>query len=255
MLCDSHVHFGQYYEMYTTPQDILTFMTSVGLDKVAISTTSSCEDNYTKVICEMKLLCQLLKHRVVPILWITPRLFDSTQDFENILHCGIHWKCVKIHPQLNPEFGNINFDYTTQAIETCKLLHLPLLIHTGDVKSCHPQIYEKYINSNQSVLFILAHGRPIDETRELLLKYSNVYADTAFMPMEHINLLVKSGLSSKILWGSDYPILQYWEKDINYEILYKQHLSQLESICSRDEFESITYRNFNLIFKCINHRK
>lgn len=248
MICDSHIHVGQYYEMYTSPEDVLTFVESVGLDMVAVSSTNTCEENYLKVIEDMHKLRTLLKNRLISILWVTPKLLTNPILCNKVLSCGIDWHCVKIHPQLNPEFGKIDLPYTNIALSICQKIGSPILIHTGVVAGCHPISFESYYDNYPSQIFVLAHGRPIDETLQMLKKYDNIFVDTAFMPISHIRTLVDNGFDNRILWGSDYPIFKYFEPSINQDDYYKQILHELSTLCTESTYTKITQSNFRHIF-------
>lgn len=48
MICDSHMHLGQYYDLYTTPKELDAFLEKVGIDAIAVSSTTTCEENFEK---------------------------------------------------------------------------------------------------------------------------------------------------------------------------------------------------------------
>lgn len=80
------------------------------------------------------------------------------------------------------------------------------MFHSGNEDFCHTGLFKRIIEENKDLTFVLAHGRPINETIDVLRCCNNSYVDTAFMPMSDIKLLVKSGLSERILFGTDAPI-------------------------------------------------
>ena len=96
--------------------------------------------------------------------------------------------------------------------------------------------------------FILAHGRPIGETLELMKKYSNVWADTAFMPIENIVKLCEEKLSERVLWGSDYPITKYYYPQADMKTYYIELIRQLKDTVNNEDFERITHENFDRLF-------
>ena len=96
MLNDSHIHIGQFREIYTSPNELVKFLDSVGVDNFAVSSTTIWEENYNKVIKEISELIRLAGARVFPILWISPLMLKNG-GLNIFLQSGITWKCVKVH--------------------------------------------------------------------------------------------------------------------------------------------------------------
>lgn len=95
------------------------------------------------------------------------------------------------------------------------------------------------------VRIILAHGRPIDECISVVKECPNVLADTAFMPVKNIVKLKDKGLISRVLWGSDYPVMRYFY-DIPSEEYYIQRIEEVRQALTNEDFELITQKNFRL---------
>ena len=53
MICDSHIHVGQFRDVYTSPEELVAFLDDVGVDKFAVSSTSIWEEDYDKVLHEI----------------------------------------------------------------------------------------------------------------------------------------------------------------------------------------------------------
>ncbi len=128
------------------------------------------------------------------------------------------------------------------------VLQMPLLIHTGEKEGCYPKLYEKVVSDFPNVTFILAHGRPINDTIELMKKYPNVWCDTAFMPTENIVKLCDEKLSNHVLWGTDYPIPQYYYPEKDLRTYYLDLAQKLVDSISQEDFELITHKNFEKLF-------
>jgi len=226
-MTDHHTHIGQFYDIYTPPSELIRFMDSVGVGQFACSSTTICEGDYDKVLLEMLELQMSAGHRLLPVLWIVPQMLydDGLQRF---LDSGIPWRMLKIHPQLNPLAWKCGGDNLRKVLRLAKQIQVPVLIHTGEFAGCYPLLFERAIRYNPSVMFILAHGRPIDGTITLLQHYPNVLTDTAFMPVEHIAELSQRGLSHKILWGTDIPIQKYYNRSENLIDYYQNRLIELQ---------------------------
>ena len=247
MLFDSHIHFGQFYDLYTSPTELKRFLDSVGVERFAASSTTICEGDYDKVIAETKELADICGSRFLPVLWITqPMLKDGRLD--KFMDSGIRWRCLKIHPQLHPTTWINDSHEMKWVVSMASVLQMPLLIHTGEKEGCNPKLYEKPISDFPNVVFILAHGRPINDTLELMKKYPNVWCDTAFMPSENIVKLCDEKLSNHVLWGTDYPIPKYYYPEKDMRTYYFDLVKKLEDSISQDDFELITHRNFEKLF-------
>ena len=244
---DSHCHIGQYFDINTTLSSLGLFLDSVSVERFAVSSTSTCEEEYKKVIEEFKQLLNNADNRCIPVLWITPKMVRTWTAF-SMFDQGINWKCLKIHPQLHPTEwgkGSANLDFVASMASVWRI---PLLIHTGEMAGCYPFEFDEIISRRSDVTFILAHGRPICQTIEMMKMYPNVWCDTAFMPTENIVKLCKENLSGRVLWGSDYPIPKYYYPDMDMKTYYLDLVQKLKNSVSQEDFEKITHKNFEKLF-------
>lgn len=201
---DNHVHVGWYLDGYHSPREIWNAAISAGVNEIAVSSTSTCAEKYKLVVREMKELIRISNGRVSPILWITPRML-RTYGIRFMLHSKIEWKGVKMHWLAHPEWGR-NKTLLQRGLNIVKQLNVPLLLHSGVQDSCQPHLYSQICKKMKDTTIIIAHGRPVEQTLELLKDYDNVIVDTAFMPIEDVNLLVKKGYAARIAFGTDTPI-------------------------------------------------
>ena len=246
-IIDAHIHLGQFYNQYTSPLELKEYLDSVGVKRFAASSTTICEGHYEKVIDEIRELKNVCGDSLSPILWILPQMLKDG-GLGMFMDSGIKWHCLKIHPQLHPTTW-VNFSLELQqVVSLSSKLQIPLLIHTGEKEGCYPSLYEKAFSEHPSVTFILAHGRPIDETIDMMKKYPNVWTDTAFMPIEHICMLCDENLSDRVLWGSDYPIPKFYYPDKDMKDYYLILIQQLKETIKSEDFEKITYTNFKNLF-------
>ncbi len=244
---DSHIHVGQYVAQYTSPKALIDFLTEVGVKRFAVSSTSICGGVYNKSLREIYRLVKLGKGRVLPVLWVLPQMFDDG-GIDKLLNIGIRWRCLKIHPQIHPNQWRNN-DLQRKAAELADYMHVPLLIHTGNMEGCYPLLYEHIISQYPSVTFVLAHGRPLEQTVQLMKMYHNVWADTAFMPTDNIVKLCQENLADRVLWGTDYPITKWYYPDSDPREYYFELLSKLRQSITEIEYKKITYQNFNKLFQ------
>ena len=198
MLIDTHIHVGQFNDFYFAPSAIHELMKQLDVDYYAVSSTTQCEENYPKVLLEMKELIRLDGNKVLPIMWITPEALQGNIAW--YLESDIKWRMLKIHPFLNQTEWNPDGNLFAEVLDIARELRLPLLIHTGNEDCCKAGLYEQSIKNNPDITFVLAHGRPIESSLLIAATYDNAYVDTAFMPVKHMKMFVDSGLSEKLLW-------------------------------------------------------
>ena len=246
MLIDTHIHVGQFYDYYFAPSYIHKLVEQLNVEYYAVSSTTICEEDYPKVIDEIHELIKLGGKRVLPIMWITPNSLEGNIAW--YLESDIKWKCLKIHPFLNQNEWEPNSEKLNEVLDIARELDLPLLIHTGNETCCNADKYEAIIADNFDISFILAHGRPANKIVEILKKYNNAFADSAFMPLKQMLEICKAGLSNKLLWGTDMCIPKHFYPDENMVEYYNRKLSGFKAICSKEEFERVTYRNAMKLF-------
>ena len=136
---DAHVHFGQYYDLYTSPVDLRDFLDSVGVGRFAASSTTICDGDYEKVIAETKELVRICGERFIPVLWIIPPMLKDG-SLDRFMDSGVHWRCLKIHPQLHPLAWLFGTPEMRWVVAMASVLQIPLLIHTGEKEGCNPSI-------------------------------------------------------------------------------------------------------------------
>jgi predicted TIM-barrel fold metal-dependent hydrolase len=155
----------------------------------------------------------------------------------------VPYKLLKIHGFLH-NWSQIKME---RIINYAELIGLSIMIHTGGKKVSEAYNYAKLCKKFPNVKFILAHGRPIEHAIRLLTELDNTYVDTAFMSYEDINLLITCGFENKILFGSDYPVIQNFRPNIKLIVWYGNLIIEMKKTFGHKCFEKITSDNFKLI--------
>ena len=216
---DYHVHIGQFNELYYDALEIFDVIESTGLiSEVHYSSTSTCRNDVELIGIEeeieyaQKYESNFLK--VKPYLWYIPKYAEENISVQSAIspfdYCGI-----KLHPfahqwnfQDKKHINQIE-DIFLWAHENKK----QILIHCADNQSCLPNKFEKYFKIFSGAKIILAHSNPVFETVQMVNKYDNVFCDTACINKESFEQLKKEiNDTKKILFGSDFPINNYWNK-------------------------------------------
>lgn len=201
---DHHQHVGWYTDGYHSPKEIWENAVRSGVSDIAVSSTSVCAEKYKLVVKEMKTLKRLGGAHVHPFLWLSPRMM-RTYGLRLMLRSCITWEGVKMHWQAHKEWF-YNRSLQRKAIDVARELDVPVLLHTGNFKECEAGVFLHLCQENSDVPFILAHGRPLEQTMNVMRLCPNTFADTAFMPVEDMAKLVDNGFENRILFGTDTPI-------------------------------------------------
>jgi uncharacterized protein len=215
-MTDSHVHIGQYEDLYYDPLEIMDIVMSAGMEAMSFSTTSSCKGNvlYSEIEKEITGFLFHISYSaetIRPFFWFIPDYINQNIKIENAINV-VPYKGIKIHPFAH----NWNFD-DYWHIETLHNLFdyadrhcLPVLIHTGNSEVDRADRFERFIREYHNTKFILAHCRPLKTTIEMLKKYYNTYCDTAFTTETELQKIVFAGFQEKIILGSDFPITHFF---------------------------------------------
>lgn len=242
MIIDNHVHVGWFSDGFHSPREVWNSEMAAGINGMAVASTSTCAEIYKNVCRELREMIRLGGDRVHPLLWLTPRMLKKRYPLPYMLHSKIEWQGVKLHFEAHPEWSR-NKRLLDKAINVARKLSVPVLFHTGNDDSCHAGLFKSIIQTNGDLTFVLAHGRPIDETIDVLHSCPNVFADIAFMPISDIVKLVNSGLSERILFGSDAPINRVFYQDVSTEQYLTDIISAIRLNLGEDVAEAIFERS------------
>ena len=201
-------------------------MESAGLDKYCLlGRDYSASDGAVAVSnSEIHLLCQMYPGKFIGFASVSP---DDPKCLENLEYAFSELKLagLKLHP------GRQRFYPTEERMkpiyEMCLRYDKPVIFHSGMsfepdcfVKYSHPLNFEEVAAGYPKLRICLAHfGWPwIRETAMLMLKYSNVYADTALLyfdcAMEFYetsfakdipSTWIDRSLRHQVMFGSNYP--------------------------------------------------
>lgn len=216
MIIDNHVHVGWYSDGYHSPLEVWRSLKDAGVNSAVVSSTSTCAELYHNILTEFYQLFSIAgKEKICPVLWLTPTMLLKDWPLKKLLKSRIEWRGIKLHYVSHTLWSRTPW-LVDKTINVARGLgNVPVLLHTGDWDSCHAGVFENVIAANTDLKFVLAHGRPIDETINLMKIFTNVWTDTAFMPIEDIKKLVNVGLTNKVLFGSDLPINKLYYSNIS----------------------------------------
>lgn len=219
-MTDFHVHIGQFNEAYFDALEIFNAIESTfektGVSEIYYSSLSSCRDDVelSKIEEEtryaQKFTSNVLHAR--PYLWLVPKYAEEKIDLENAL-CAFDYAGIKLHPFAQKwHFENpLHRKSLKKAFAWSAENQTFILIHTGMTERCLPNRFEIFFKEFPKAKVILAHSSPVEMTAELLNEYENIFCDTAYADESHIKqLFAKAADTSKILFGTDFPITHYY---------------------------------------------
>lgn len=218
--------FGLYKSSPISMAQVMAVMDHAGVDKAVILA-----EDYSAVMDqpivsneEIRLLLDLEPERFVGFASVDPRKEDAAETlraaFETLKLDGL--KLNLSHLQMYPDDARL-----APLFELCVQYNKPVTFHSGfswepdsPSKYGRPILYEDVAVSYPELRFCLAHlGWPwVDELAMLLLKYPNVYTDTATVFMDspanyYEQIFMKNmapgwlqnNLMDKVMFGSNLP--------------------------------------------------
>ena len=242
LFCDAHIHVGEYTDgQYFDPGIVTQELLSLGVSAWVATSTTICGgvSRFEDAIAELEMMQSAAPGCIIPALWLTPEMLASPANY---LKFG--FQALKIHERAHVW----NPDELLVAFKLAEDVDLPLIVHTGGNDRCDAGSYRSLCTSFPNVKVVLAHGRPIDQAVNILENSSNVYVDTAFMPVEDI-LLVGRKFPERVLWGSDYPLDTVFFPGESRVDRYRCRATEAKTLFSDQTWEQITSGNFRDLYK------
>lgn len=240
-ICDCHVHFGQFRLCYYSAEMVRKQLEHIGIHRACVMPTGFfSRKEFGECLEAVKTFPE---DKYDSFLWLSPRILRWL-SVEKLFKLH-NFKAIKIHYIAHPDW-TYNQEKLDQVAEFAREAEVPIMFHTGDFFFCEPKVFEPICQRYPKTTFIFAHSRPVEQTIEAMLKYENIWADTAFTPIEDVKQMTDNDLADRILWGTDFPM---FAGDEDTETVYRQRVSDFRSILSQKDFEKITRYNYNKLFK------
>ena len=219
---DHHVHIGQWNDNYFSAEYVFSELKAQGKTGWVFMSTTSCaplhpDDRkeilglYEQVRNELNdaiKTAQKLQFDARPYYWVVPLFHLSGISFEQVFNELPEYCGLKIHPHAhnwNPKVTE-RAELLTEAFEFAASKNLPIIMHTGVSPEDSPCLYEKWYKDFPAVKVTLAHCSNLSEIKYLFDTYPQLNGDTAFIPQENLEYLLKNGYEHKLVYGSDFPI-------------------------------------------------
>ncbi len=218
--------FGLYKSSPIPMEQVIAVMDHAGVDKAVILA-----EDYSAVMGEpavsneeIRLIMDTVPERFIGFASVDPRNDNAVSELERAFRtlnlCGL--KLNLSHLQMSPDDKRLE-----PLFKLCEKENKPVMFHSGfswepdsPSKYGRPILYEDIAVQYPTLHFCLAHlGWPwVDELSMLLLKYPNVYTDTATVFMDspknyYEQIFMKNmapgwlqnNLMDKVMYGSNLP--------------------------------------------------
>lgn len=146
-----------------------------------------------------------------PLLWVTHSMLKKSKDLSLYMN-GTPFGFSKCQPICGLKIHGVseawapNGKLLRRVFAIAQEHNIAIMFHTGERDKCYARMYKQICQSFPKVRTVLAHGRPLNETIDMLRLCENAFVDTAFMPHNHLRELLQLGFANKILFGTDTPI-------------------------------------------------
>ena len=175
----------------------------MGITRFVVSGTAAAVGDHAQAKADLKQTMELAPDAALPLLWVAPDMLRNDPTLSHSLS-ALPYRGIKIHGRAHrwaPEGRSLR-----RVLAIARERPLPVLMPTGGDAACDAGAYRSLIIASRGATIILAHGRPVDQAIGVLKACPGCWVDTAFMPVQDLDLLVAEGFSGKILFGSDTPI-------------------------------------------------
>lgn len=190
-----------------SPEDLARSMEKHSLDHVvAIAYPPQASNEYVLDLASKD-------PRVWPVVMVPPTVDQPERRLTEYVEVGA--RALKVHP--SKDSVKVDSEHAMRLLETCRLLKLPVILHTGcfhvpfqeGAEFSDVSLFESWFSAFPEVKFLLAHmnfNEP-EPALQLAEKYPNLHVDTSWQPEEMIREAVRRLGAPRVLYASDWPFL------------------------------------------------
>lgn len=175
-------------------------------------------------------------------LYVNIEMLKESLDLSDYLL--FPFKALKIHP----DAIILSDQFIHHICEISIFLELPLMIHTGANDCCRSGRFEPFIRQYRNLTFVLCHARPSEDAFSLLMKYPNVWVDTAFLPSRDLETDLTADVDDRVLFGTDFPANRWFPHLGDETEWYQRQITSIIKSFPSDVAEKILYKNYNRLF-------
>lgn len=266
-IIDSHVHIGRMLNFDMKESMVLKAMKKYNIEKVLVSNSESAEADHNQVLLpaeyqisqidSLKKAISFARENLGKVFvapWFKPKTEKISSELISLMEENLDIiKAVKFHPY----HSALDFDSSENHpyFDLAEQFHLPIITHTSGGQNDNPKKIANVAKMFPKLNIVMAHlalGTDNLEAIETISNFSNLYGDTAWVPMEStIKFIDKIG-SEKIFFGTDLPIDgvdTYRCNPKGERSMYQDYFEKLPELISEDDYENLMWKNAERFFK------
>ena len=260
-IIDSHVHIGRMLNFDMKESMVLEAMKKYNIEKVLVSNSESAEADHNQVLLPAEYQISQIDSfkkaitfarenlgKVFVAPWFKPKTEKISSELISLMEENLDIiKAVKFHPY----HSALDFDSSENYpyFDLAEQFHLPIITHTSGGRNDNPKKIANVAKMFPKLNIVMAHlalGTDNLEAIETISKFSNLYGDTAWVPMEStINFINKIG-SERLFFGTDLPIDgvdTYRCNPKGERSMYQDYCEKLPELISQNDYENLMWKN------------
>jgi len=229
MISDAHVHVGYYTRygkrgpFYYSPQRVLGVLNRCGVDDFIVSSTCAqiASISITDINREAREMKRIASARVHVFLWVSRNILAKDPELQVL--DGALYEGIKVHEME----GHWLRDYPTDLNRILQIADergLPVQFHSASDGACCPVSLARCARRFPNVRFDFAHCTDMSEMAKIIADHPNVWADTAYLPLEMFQRVGDYDWHGRLMFGTDLPVWQAYE-DCGLTERYRQYVS------------------------------
>lgn len=232
------------YKHGTAPlKHIYNQMKCAGLDKLVLLPIDVSSTLGSTIVSneEIKVLNDMAPDKFIGFASVDPHRKDAVEVLEYAF-TELNLAGLKLHPSLQQFYPYE--DFLHPIYEICLKYKKPIMFHSGISwgksalsKFSHPMHFEEVASKYPSLKICLAHfGWPwVKETAALLLKYTNVYTDTALLYFDSALEFYKQIFTKELEWT-------WVDRSLRHQVMFGSNNPRFEQIRMFDALGKIGFR-------------
>lgn len=266
-IIDAHVHIGRVLNFDMNESMVLEAMKKYNIEKVIVSNSESTEADHDQVLLPKEYQTSQIDSfkkaisfarknpgKVFIAPWFKPKTETISEELISLIEGNLDIvKAVKFHPY----HSVLDFDSPENHpyFDLAEQFHLPVITHTSGGKNDNPEKVANVAKMFPKLNIVMAHlalGTDNSEAIETISKFSNLYGDTAWVPMESTIKFINKIGSEKIFFGTDLPI----DGEDTYKCnpkgersMYQDYFEKLPDLISEDAYNNLMFKNAERFFK------
>ncbi len=266
-MIDIHVHIGGESAGFAMNEElVLRSMEKYKIDISIVSNGDSVEygGDCIRVPKEMQIsqdktlerviqFCRKNPGRIYCGFWCKPNHEVVTDTLEKMIADN---RDVIVALKVHPTLSNLSFsdEKMYPYLDLAQKYNLPVMVHTADDMVANPMRVYEMACRYPKLTFIMAHmglGTDNKLAVDLMGKAPNLYADTAWVPVETTLEVIRRYGSERVMFGSDNPIDgldTYFCNPSGEPSLYRQYFGPLKELISKEDYKNLMYKTACKVF-------